>query len=201
MSKKTKTRYFIIHKPYGMMSQFSHQEGKTCLADLDYNFPRDVYPVGRLDHDSEGLLLLTNDKTINNTLLSPENEHSKTYLTQVEGLPNKKALTQLMAGVEISAKGVTHQTAIAKAKLTNQPEWIKERSTPIKQGLETSWVELIITEGKNRQVRKMTAAVGHPTLRLIRLSIENVSVVGLESGQVMELSKNTALKKLNLNLD
>ncbi len=180
------------------MSQFSPQEGKTTLADLDYTFPRDVYPVGRLDHDSEGLLILTNDKSINSILLFPEHQHKKIYIVQVEGMLNKEELNLLESGVEISAKGKIHTTAPATVKLIEQPKWITERSKPVKQGLTTSWLELTVTEGKNRQVRKMTAAIGYPTLRLIRYAIEDITIDNLVPGRVIELSKNTFIKKAHL---
>ncbi|MBL4624531.1 MAG: pseudouridine synthase [Flavobacteriales bacterium] len=198
MSKK-KLRYFIIHKPYGMLSQFTPEHGKTCLADLDYKFPRDVYPVGRLDQDSEGLLLLTNDKSINHELLTPEKKHSKTYLVQVEGVAAPEALQKLETGVDIKAKGETHHTAPAGTKLVEQPEWIHKREPPVRDDKTTSWIEISITEGKNRQVRKMTAAVGLPTLRLFRIRIEGIKITGLDQGRVMELSKNTAFNKLRLS--
>lgn len=195
---KRKLRYFIIHKPYGMLSQFSSEHGKTCLANLDYKFPRDVYPVGRLDQDSEGLLLLTNDKSINQELLAPEKNHSKTYLVQVEGLATNESLKALETGVDIKAKGVTHYTAPATIKIVKKPDWIEQRKPPVNETKTTSWIEISITEGKNRQVRKMTAAAGFPTLRLLRISIESLLVDGLEQGRVMELSRNTAFKKLAL---
>lgn len=182
-----------------MMTQFSPQEGKTSLADIDYKFPKDVYPVGRLDHDSEGLLILTNDKSINNKLLNPENKHKKTYIAQIEGIPSNDALIKLENGVHFSSKGKKYISKLARAKLISQPDWILERSKPVKENLEKSWIEITITEGKNRQVRKMTGAINHPTLRLIRSSIEELSVKGLNPGQVMEISKNTVYKKLKLS--
>jgi 23S rRNA pseudouridine2457 synthase len=197
MSKK-KLRYFIINKPYGMLSQFSPEHGKVCLANLDYKFPRDAYPVGRLDQDSEGLLLLTNDKSINHELLAPEKKHSKTYLVQVEGTVTPEAIQQLETGVDIKAKGETHHTAPATIKIVEQPDWLLKREPPVNEDKTTSWFEISITEGKNRQVRKMTAAAGLPTLRLIRVRIEGVKIIGLEQGRVMELSKNTAFNKLRL---
>lgn len=197
MSKKRKLRYFIVNKPYNMLSQFTKEHGKSALCDLD-KLPNDVYPVGRLDFDSEGLLLLTNDKSLNQLILNPTQEHSKTYLAQVEGVPTIDELYQFKTGLTISAKGNKHLTLPAQIEIIPQPEWIKERSEPVRKDLTTCWLKITITEGKNRQVRKMTAAINHPTLRLIRHQIENLSVEGLDSGKFIELSRNTILKKLNI---
>src|SRR4249920_2573922 len=102
--------YFKIYKPYGMLSQFTREAGHDSLSDLDFKFPKDVYPVGRLDHDSEGLLILTNDRSINKLLLTPGNKLEKTYWIQVEGIPDEDALEKLQSGVEINLKGKLHQT-------------------------------------------------------------------------------------------
>ncbi len=137
-------------------------------------------------------------KSINSELLSPEKQHRKTYLAQVEGNASEESLERLETGVEIRAKGRTHFTAPATAKIVNKPNWLPKREPTVRKDKITSFIKLTITEGKNRQVRKMTAAVGLPTLRLIRLGIESISINGLSSGQVMELSRNTAYKKLEL---
>ena len=163
-------KYFAVYKPYGMLSQFTDTSGRQTLSDL-YNFPKDVYPVGRLDMDSEGLLLLTNDKSLTDYLLNPKSMHEKEYYVQVEGNPTKEALKQLRAGVIIEKK----KTLPAKAKLIDEPGF-PPRVPPIRvrKTIPTSWISLIITEGRNRQVRKMTAAIGFPTLRLVRVRIKNI---------------------------
>jgi 23S rRNA pseudouridine2457 synthase len=184
-------RYFIIHKPFGVLSQFTDEGGNPGLGSI-FKLPPDVYPVGRLDTDSEGLLLLTNDKSINHQLLNPKFKHERTYWAEVEGIPEKEALQMLSSGIQINLKGTIHKTAPAKVKILNPtPEW-PERNPPVnylKHPIRT-WIELKLTEGKNRQVRKMTAKVGHPTLRLIRVAIEKITLGSLKSGEIKEVSES-----------
>ncbi len=181
-------RYFLLYKPYGMMSQFSRENSNPTLADIEYNFPKDVYPVGRLDHDSEGLLLLTNDTTLNKRLLSPKNKHRRTYWVQVEGEISQEAIAKLCAGVEINLKGVKYKTLPAEVHAISAPD-LPERNPPIRFRITvpTSWVSITLIEGKNRQVRRMTAAVGFPTLRLVRASIENLKLGQMQPGEVVEV--------------
>ncbi len=190
-------RYFIIYKPFGVLSQFSG-EGQT-LASL-FSFPKDVYPVGRLDKDSEGLLLITNDKFLNNQLLNPRFGHQRTYLTQVEGIPTDEAIKNLAKGVQIKVDGKPYQTKFAIAKLRKDHPNLPDRNPPIRyrKNVPDSWVELTLIEGKNRQVRKMTAAVGFPTLRLVRWSIEKLTIEGFQSGEVRELDEKMIYHQLGL---
>jgi len=176
--------YFVIFKPFGILSQFTDKEGRKTLKDI-FDFPKDVYPVGRLDMDSEGLLLLTNDKGLTDFLLNPKNKHEKEYYVQVEGIPNKEALQKLINGVVIEKK----KTLPAKVCLIEKPDF-KNRIPPIRErkNIPTSWISLTITEGRNRQVRKMTASVGFPTLRLIRVRIKNVKLGNMIQGEVRELT-------------
>lgn len=192
-------RYFIIHKPYGMLSQFSKEGNHATLADL-FNFPKDVYPVGRLDSDSEGLLIITNDKNLNYKLLQPKFKHYRTYLAQVDGAVDSEAIEKLQSGVSININGKLHKTLPAKAKMIDTPKEIEERNPPVRfrKNIPTSWIELSLTEGKNRQVRKMTAAVGFPTLRLIRIKIEKINLFPLKSGEVKELQKEEIYRLLGL---
>jgi 23S rRNA pseudouridine2457 synthase len=178
--------YFAINKPYGMLSQFTDANNRKTLSEL-FNFPKDVYPIGRLDMDSEGLLLLTNDKRLTDHLLNPRNKLEKEYYVQVEGIPTQSAIQQLIDGLVIEGK----KTLPAKAKLIEAPNF-PERNPPIRErkNIPTSWISLTITEGRNRQVRKMTAAVGFPTLRLVRVRIKNILLDNLKPGEVRELSKN-----------
>ena len=178
-----KKKYFILNKPYGVLTQFTDDENRPTLASL-YNFPEDVYPVGRLDMDSEGLLLLTNDKPLTNYLLNPKRKHEREYFAQVEGVPTKEALQKLCSGVIIEGK----KTLPAKAKLVNDPNF-PARVPPIRErkNIPTSWISLTLMEGRNRQVRKMTAAVGFPTLRLVRVRIENLYLGDLKAGEVKEI--------------
>ncbi|MDH7603636.1 MAG: pseudouridine synthase [Melioribacter sp.] len=183
--KKT-LKYFALNKPYGVLSQFTDKHGRRTLKSL-YNFPKDVYPVGRLDMDSEGLLLLTNDKFLTNYLLNPKNKHEKEYFVQVEGIPTSESLQKLRDGVEIEGK----KTLPAKVKIIEEPDF-PPRIPPIRErkNIPTSWISITLIEGRNRQVRKMTAAVGFPTLRLVRVRIKNILLGDLKFGEVRELTKN-----------
>ena len=167
------------------MSQFSPVEGKQTLKDF-FEVERDVYPVGRLDYDSEGLLVLSNDKRLNQQLLHPISKQEKEYFVQVEGLMTAEALRQLEKGVTINIDGKPHQTLPAKARLLNPPPVLPERNPPIRYRahIPTTWISLTITEGKNRQVRRMTAAVGFPTLRLVRWRQGKLTLEGLEPGNM-----------------
>ena len=183
--------YYIVNKPFGVLSQFIDKDGRKTLASL-YNFPKDVYPVGRLDLDSEGLLILTNDKKLNDFLLNPKHIHEKEYYAQVEGIPVRDALQKLRDGVVIEGK----KTLPAKILKIDDPKF-PERIPPIRErmNIPTSWISLTISEGRNRQVRKMTAAVGYPTLRLVRVRIKNISLQNLNSGEVRIL-KNDEIAEL-----
>lgn len=190
-------RYFIIYKPFGVLTQFTG-EGPT-LASLGA-FPPDVYPVGRLDKDSEGLLLITDDKVLNHHLLNPRFGHQRTYYAQVEGIPTPDALKQLRAGVTINVDGKDYKTKPALAKILDPVPELPERNPPIRYraSIPDTWIELTLIEGKNRQVRKMTAAVGFPTLRLVRFSMEKINISGMKSGEIMELDEATVYHRLGL---
>jgi 23S rRNA pseudouridine2457 synthase len=190
--------YFLLYKPFGIVSQFSGEDSES-LKHL-HDFPGDVYPVGRLDKDSEGLLLLTNDKSLNHRLLDPKFAHERTYLAQVEGEINEAALLALENGVQIRVGKGAYFTKKAKAsKVENGPE-LPPRTPPIRyrKNVPDSWICLSLIEGKNRQVRKMTAAVGFPTLRLVRWSIEGLSIEGFEVGEVRQFSREAIYKSLRL---
>ncbi|RCK72418.1 MAG: Ribosomal large subunit pseudouridine synthase E [Ignavibacteriae bacterium] len=185
MFNRKEFKYIILNKPYGVLCQFTDRAGRRTLSDLG-NFPKDVYPAGRLDYDSEGLVLLTNDKRLINFLLHPKHKHPRTYLVQVERIPDPVTLDKLRAGVIIEGK----RTLPAEVRLLKTPPEIWEREIPIRyrKNVPTSWLELTIYEGRNRQVRKMTAAVGHPTLRLVRIKIGNVKLGNLKPGEHRELN-------------
>ena len=166
--------YFFIYKPYGMLSQFTpDHEGQRCLADMGFKFPANVYPVGRLDADSEGLLLLTDDKTLNAKMLNPKQHVSKTYWAQVEGIPDELDLDKLRRGIEIKVKGQTYRTRPTPVRLLPELPDLPPRVPPIRfrQTTPDRWIEIVLTEGKNRQVRSMCAAIGFPVLRLVRVAI------------------------------
>jgi 23S rRNA pseudouridine2457 synthase len=193
-----KLHYLLFHKPYGVLSQFTPacrhsalrragtpEHGHKSLRDFG-PFPLDVYPVGRLDADSEGLLLLTNDNMVKHRLTDPKFEHEKTYLVQVERIPNDEALKKMRSGVVIEGK----KTKPAEVKLLGAEPTLPPRAVPIRfrKNVPTAWIELTLSEGRNRQVRKMTAAIGHPTLRLVRIRIGGLMLGDLETGMSRDLT-------------
>ncbi|MFM2135542.1 MAG: hypothetical protein RL021_942 [Bacteroidota bacterium] len=189
MQEARRFRYFSVYKPFGMMSQFSREGERPVLADLGFQFPKDVYPVGRLDADSEGLLLLTNDRKQTSALLDPSKAHEREYLVQVEGEVTEDALKSLSSGVLISVDGRSYKTNQCVAKKIEEPALLPERLPPVRfrKSIPTSWISISLTEGKNRQVRKMTAAVGFPTLRLLRCRIGSLDLSSWTPGTVEEL--------------
>ncbi len=178
-------KYYIFYKPYLTISQFSPEGDKVTLAHHLPDIPKDVYPVGRLDHDSEGLLLLTSDKSLTNQLLNPAFGHKRTYYVQVDGAITPEAIAQLKSGVTISIDGKQYRTKKAEVVLLTGEPLLPERNPPIRvrKSIPVSWISITLTEGKNRQVRRMTAAVGFPTLRLVRYSISNVTMAGIQPGE------------------
>ena len=190
-------RYFIIHKPFQALSQFSAAGSKKTLKDY-FAVPTDVYPVGRLDYDSEGLLLLTNDSSLNKKLLLPTHAHEREYWVQVDGAITEAALQQLLPGITITIDGKPYRTKPCKAILFTSPPHVTERNPPVRfrKNIPTSWIQLILTEGKNRQVRKMTAAIGYPTLRLIRYRIEQLTIENVAPATMAELSADMINKML-----
>ena len=174
-----------FHKPYGVLCQFTPDlPGQRTLA--DFGFPAGVYPVGRLDMDSEGLLLLSDEAGFNNRLLDPKTAHPRTYLAQVEGTPTPEAVAKLAHG-GILIQG--HRTRPCQARLLDVEPEVPPRDPPVRfrQAIPTAWLELQLIEGKNRQVRRMTAAVGFPTLRLIRVAIGRFDSICLAQGAWLEL--------------
>ncbi|MBD2197607.1 MULTISPECIES: rRNA large subunit pseudouridine synthase E [Calothrix] len=178
-------RYIIFHKPYGVLSQFTQETPKHRTL-KEYIPVPDVYPVGRLDWDSEGLLLLTNNGQLQHRLANPKFGHERTYWVQVERIPDAEAINKLQTGVKVQ----DYRTRPAKVQLLLEQPPVSDRNPPIRfrQNIPTAWLEMTLTEGKNRQVRRMTAAVGFPTLRLIRVSIAHLQLDGLELGQWRDLT-------------
>ncbi len=158
-----------LHKPYGVLSQFTPEPGSRWRTLADFKLPANVYALGRLDADSEGLLLLSDEPGLNSRLLDPEAGHRREYWVQVEGVPGKEALDQLACGVKLD-RYVTRPCTVRRL---DPAPLVLPRVPPIRvrKSVPDSWVSLELTEGKNRQVRRMTAAVGHPTLRLVRARI------------------------------
>ncbi len=189
--------YFIIYKPFGYLSQFTKEvPTHLTLADLN-DFPKDVYPVGRLDKDSEGLLIITNDKKLTHQLLDPKFKHQRTYLVQVEGIPTEKHLQALRDGVTIRVNKKDYLTLPAQVKLLKETPDLPERNPPIRfrANIPTTWLRLTLTEGKNRQVRRMCAKVGFPVLRLVRTQIEQLCLEKMTIGEIREIDQS-GLKKL-----
>jgi 23S rRNA pseudouridine2457 synthase len=194
-------RYFLFYKPFQVLSQFSPEGDKKTLADYFKNIPKDVYPVGRLDYDSEGLLLLTNDKKITQQLLEPRYKHQRTYFVQVEGIFNEEAKKKLEQGVQISVDGKLYTTLPARVVILTEEPLLPERNPPIRfrKNIPTTWISITLNEGKNRQVRKMTAASGFPTLRLARYAIGTYTVSGWASGGIKEVSTDAIALLLQKN--
>jgi 23S rRNA pseudouridine2457 synthase len=177
-------RYLLLNKPYGVLCAFTDPEGRTTLA--DYVDVPGVYAAGRLDWDSEGLVLLTNDGWLIHRLTHPRYQHPKTYLAQVERIPDAPALAALRQGVVVKGR----RTAPARVKLLPTAPELPPRAKPIRyrKNVPTAWLRLVLTEGRKRQVRRMTAAVGYPTLRLVRVSIGPLELGDLQPGQWRDLS-------------
>jgi len=180
-------RYIAFHKPYRVLSSFTDPEGRATVG--DYVSVPDVYAAGRLDYDSEGLLFLTNDNWLLHRLTHPRYDHPKTYLAQVEGIPDDQALAQIARGVMV--KG--HRTKPAEVELLTGPQepQVPPRSVPIRYraNIPTAWLRIVLREGRKRQIRHMTAAVGYPTLRLIRTAIGPIRLNDLASGEWRDLTK------------
>ena len=174
-------RYLLFNKPFGVVSSFTDPDGHMTLK--SYIPVPDVYPAGRLDLDSEGLLLLSNDGPLMHALTDPRFEHTKTYFVQVEGEVEAQALARLTAGVEV--KGV--MTRRCQAILIPEPD-LPERSKPVTPHGPTSWLRIVLKEGKKRQIRHMTAAVGYPTLRILRVAIGPLGIGDLQPGEWRDLT-------------
>ncbi len=176
--------YILFYKPFGVLSQFTPEAGHRSLQDFG-PFPPDVYPVGRLDRDSEGLLLLTNNNEVKHRLINPSFQHPRTYLVQTENIPTPDAIRKLHEGVKLDGR----RTKQAEVRLLHHEPNLPPRPEPIRvrKSIPTAWLEIVLREGRNRQVRRMTAAVGFPTLRLVRTAIAFLTLDGLEPGRLRRL--------------
>jgi 23S rRNA pseudouridine2457 synthase len=184
---KTMWKYVLFNKPYGVLTQFSDASANPRPTLKDYIDIPEIYPVGRLDRDSEGLLLLTNHGTLQHRLSDPRFGHSRTYWVQVEGVPQDAALEALRQGIKIQ----DYQTRPVQVRILPTAPDLPPRDPPIRdrKNIPTTWLEMTLTEGRNRQVRRMTAAVGLPTLRLVRVAIAHLSLNGLAPGHWRFLSQ------------
>jgi 23S rRNA pseudouridine2457 synthase len=194
MKRSAHHRYIALFKPYDVLTQFTDSEGRRTLR--DYVSVRGVYPVGRLDRDSEGLLLLTDDGWLAHRLTDPRFAHPKTYFAQVERIPGPEALDALRRGVILN----DGPTRPAEVELLSQSPPLPDRPVPIRfrKNVPTAWIRLVLREGRNRQVRRMTATVGHPTLRLVRVAIGPIALGDLNPGEWRDLS-GAELKALGVS--
>jgi 23S rRNA pseudouridine2457 synthase len=193
-------RYFIFYKPYGILAQFTDEGNRRGIASVA-NFPPHVYPVGRLEADSEGLLLLTDDKRLNKQVLDPTIGHWRTYLIQVEGDITPQAVQLLEIPMEINLKTKLYRTLPSKCeRLFEEPE-LPERNPPVRfrKSQPTSWIRLELREGKNQQVRKMAAQVGFPALRLVREGMAGMSLDGLQPGEFREIDGSQVFEMLRMS--
>jgi len=179
-------RYILFHKPYGVLSQFTSEGGARSLS--EFNLPKGVNPAGRLDKDSEGLLLLTDDGPFIEKLLNPKNEKPKTYWVLVERIPTEEGLKKMREGLLIE----NYKTKSCEVKILEPQPELPQRDPPVRtrKTVQDIWIEITIVEGKNRQVRKMTAAIGHPTLRLIRIKNANLNLNSLPLGEWKEIERS-----------
>jgi 23S rRNA pseudouridine2457 synthase len=193
-------RYFLLNKPINMVSQFVSSHDVPLIGDIDFDFPEGTHAIGRLDKNSEGLLLLTTNTKVTRLLFHGEQPHTRTYLVQVINQIQPETILKLASGIAISApEGKNFITTPCEVELVNKPSYIQELSTkPLHENVTNSWITITLTEGKFHQVRKMVAAVKHKCLRLIRISIENIELGDIKPGEVKEVSEEYFFKKLKL---
>ncbi|WPV65739.1 pseudouridine synthase [Chitinophaga sp. LS1] len=192
-------RYFIINKPYDMVSQFVSPDKVHLLGELDYDFPEGIHAVGRLDNHSEGLLILTTNKKVTRLLFESDTPHKRTYLVMVNKVMSAEALEKLRTGVTIRIKGgVDYVTPPCDVQVVEKPANVGPRAHDLKEYLPRTWITITLTEGKFHQVRKMTSAVGHQTKRLIRISIEDLLLGDLQPGEVQEMEEERFFRLLNI---
>lgn len=193
-------KYYQLYKPYKMLSQFVPIKSKRTLSNLEYEFAEGTNALGRLDDNTEGLLLLTNNKKVNLALMNPKNKHERNYWVQVHGIPTEDELNSLRNGLEIILHGETYKTLPCKAEIIPPPDNLPPRKHPVGTHFATTWIKLTLIEGKFHQIRKMTAAINHQTMRLIRVSIEGIELKEFVPEQIIELSEAEFFDKLKISL-
>ena len=192
-------RYFVLNKPDDMASQFVSSHDIRLLGDIDFDFPEGIHAIGRLDKQSEGLLLLTTDKSITRLLFQGKVPHKRRYLVLVRGVVTAASIRRLEEGVEIPVKdGGVYVTKPCAAKMVSEPSIRFSSGYVIHERVPHSWLEIEMIEGKFHQVRKMMTAIGHTCKRLIRLSIEDIGLGDLQPGEIMELSQEDFFRRLHL---
>ncbi|MGI9138046.1 MAG: pseudouridine synthase [Sediminibacterium sp.] len=192
-------RYFVLNKPINMVSQFVSSHSVRLLGDLDFNFPEGTHAIGRLDQNSEGLLLLTTNKKITKLLFQGPVPHTRTYLIQVKNIIAPETVYYLANGIAISApNGTKFITTPCKVAIVNKPKNLFEVGKPLHENVKSSWLQITLTEGKFHQVRKMVAAVNHKCIRLIRTEIEDISIGNMQPGDVLELEESNFFSLLKI---
>ena len=195
-----KHRYFIINKPYNMVSQFVSPDNVGLLTEIKYDFPEGIHAIGRLDNHSEGLLILTTNKKVTKLLFESKVPHKRTYLVQVRDIVTPEKLLQLQTGVTIIVKGgINYTTSPCEVFIVEKPVGLYTRPDEFKEGLPNTWLTITLTEGKFHQVRKMVDAVRHRCKRLIRVSIEDLQLNNLQPGEVKELEEESFFTLLKID--
>jgi len=193
-------RYFIINKPYKMVSQFVSPDKVNLLGDLDFDFPEGTHAIGRLDNNSEGLLLLTTNKRVTKLLFESDTPHKRTYLVQVEKVVSEERLRQLQTGITIRVKGGGYYTTTpCEVEIVEKPKDLPKRGHEFREDLPHSWLLITLTEGKYHQIRKMVSSVYHHCKRLIRVSIEDLELGDLQPGCVREIEEEEFFRKLKID--
>ncbi|MCZ8284414.1 MAG: pseudouridine synthase [Bacteroidia bacterium] len=199
MEQKT-NRYFIINKPYKMVSQFVSPDHVRLLGDLDYDFPEGTHAIGRLDNNSEGLLILTTNKRVTKLLFESDTPHKRTYVIQVEKVVSSETLQKLRTGISIRVKGGGYYTTSpCDVEIIEKPANLPDRKHAFREDLAQTWLSMTLTEGKFHQIRKMVADVYHPCKRLIRVSIEGLELGDIPPGGVKEIEEEEFFEKLKID--
>lgn len=196
---QTANRYFVINKPYKMVSQFVSPDNVNLLGDLDFDFPEGTHAIGRLDNNSEGLLILTTNKRVTKLLFESSTPHKRTYLVQLERIMTPETLHKLRTGISIRIKGGGYYTTSpCEVDIVEKPASLHKRDHEFREDLPQTWIRMTLTEGKYHQIRKMVSEVYHPCKRLIRTSIENLELGDLQPGKVREIEENDFFEKLKI---